>query len=156
MATQVFSSVMGLNTALRKLPKETIVRLRDASVVIAAKVAADAQGRAQQEGKLAALVGPSIRATRDKVPVVRMGGATKLPESGAGWTHSRSGSRQTIGDVMWGAEFGGQRRPTTGQFFPWRGSGAGAGYFLYPAVRGDETYIHDEYSAALNKALQDI
>ncbi len=153
MSTQVFTTIDGLNAALRKLPKDTVSRLRDASVTIAAKVASDAQGRAQQEGKLAALVGPSIRATRDKVPVVRMGGATRLPDSGAGWSHSRKGSHQTVGDVLFGSEFGGGRRPTTQQFLPWLGH---TGYFLWPSVRADDAYITTEYSAALNKALQDI
>ncbi len=146
MSTQVFTTIEGLNTALRKLPKDVVSRLRDASVAIAAKVAGDAQGRAQQEGKLAALIGPSIRATRDRVPVVKMGGAKKLPGD-------RHGPHQTIGDAMWGAEFGGQRRPTTQQFLPWLGH---TGYFLWPTVRSDDRYINTEYSEALNKALQDI
>jgi hypothetical protein len=38
-----------------------------------------------------------------------------------------------------GAEFGGGARPRTRQFPPWRGSGADAGYMLYPTLREEAT-----------------
>lgn len=152
-ARMTFTSVAGLNKALRKLPKDATARLRDASKDIASKIATDAQRRANAEGGIAAIVAPTIRASRDRVPVVRMGGSQKLPESGDGWEHGRDGSRQTIGDIIWGAEFGALAYT---QFEPWRGNDTGAGYFLWPAVRQDSDWIQDRYSAALDDALQAI
>lgn len=153
MATQTYRNAKGLNKALRRLPKEASARIKDAAVDIADAIAGDAQRNAQALGGIAALVGPTIRAGRDRVPIVRMGGSQKLPESGSDWQHGRDGSRQTIGDVMWGAEFGALAYT---QFEPWRGSDNGAGYFLWPAVRERNEWIQDRYSEALDDALQAI
>ncbi len=150
--TTTYTSIRGLNRALRKLPKETTARLRDAAQEIAQDIAVKAQSRAKAEGGIAALVAPTIRAGRDRVPLVRMGSSARLPETGSDWEHGRDGDRQTIGDVMWGAEFGAIRWT---QFKPWRGNDTGAGYFLWPTVRGESDAIGERYSEALNEALQE-
>ena len=147
-----YSSVAGLNKSIRRLPKEAKAKLRDGSEKIAKKVAEDAQNRARGQGGLAAIVGTTIRSGRDTVPVVRMGNSTRLPTSGNGWQRNRTGTRQTIGDVIWGAEFGGGARPETSQFRPWKGSSDGAGYFLWPTVRGDREYIANAYEEAMADA----
>lgn len=154
VATKVIRGIAGLNRTLNSLPKVAQARIRDASVAIAADVAQDAQQRARSGSrgvaKVARHVAPTIRATRDRVPVVRMGGSKKLPTSGSGWTHSRSGPGQTVGDVMWGAEYGSDRSP---QFSPWGGNDESAGYFLWPSVRMDE--IEERYAEALVDACED-
>lgn len=155
-ARATFTSVAGLNKALKKLPKAAVAQLRDASQAIATRVADDARVRAQGVGGVAALVAPTIRVGRDRVPAVKMGSSQTLPDSGDGWERDRDSANQTIGDVMWGAEFGGGRRATTHQFAPWRGSGRGAGYFLYPAIRQDEDWIEERYSEALGEALEAV
>ena len=153
MAAKVtYYSVAGLNKSIRRLPKEAKAKLRDGAERIAKKVAADAQARARSQGGIAAIVAPTIRSGRDTVPVVKMGDSTRLPTSGSDWQRNRTGKRQTIGDVIWGAEFGGGRRPTTTQFLPWRGSGTGAGYFLWPTVRGDRQFISDAYEESMADA----
>lgn len=53
-----------------------------------------------------------------------------------------------------GAEFGGGRRSTTRQFPPWRGSGGGSGYFVYPTVRGMSGEIADLLEDQLNDLLR--
>lgn len=155
-ARATFKSVGGLNRALRKLPKAAVTQLRDASQAIATRVADDARVRAQSVGGVAALVAPTLRVGRDRVPAVKMGSSQTLPDSGDGWERERDSTNQTIGDVMWGAEFGGGRRATTRQFAPWRGSGRDAGYFLYPAIRQDEDWIEERYSEALGEALEAV
>lgn len=148
-----YYSVAGLNKAIRRLPKEAKASLRDANVRIADKVAGDARSRAQSVGGVAKYVGPTIRSGRDTVPIVRMGNSSPLPLSGSGWERkSRKGDRQTVGDVIWGAEFGGGKRPTTQQFLPWRGNDTGAGYFLWPAVRDDGPFIAREFEKAVADA----
>ena len=149
-------TVPGLQRALRALPKEVQTELKAAAERIAQKVATDAGARARGQGGLSALVAGSLRASKGRTPAIRMGGATRLPASGAGWQRSRRGPGQGVGDAMWGAEFGGGRRSTTKQFLPWRGSGSSAGYFLYPTVRADSDFIADEYSEALLAALEAI
>lgn len=150
MAAKVtYYSVAGLNKALRKLPKEAKASLRDANVRIADKVAGDARGRARSVGGVARYVEPTIRAGRDTVPVIRMGNSSPLPTSGNGWQRARTGTRQTIGDVIWGAEFGATRYP---QFRPWKGNSGNAGYFLWPAVRDDREFISDEFEKAVADA----
>lgn len=153
--TVTFYQVAGLNRALRALPKTASANLRDASQAIADKVAKDAAGAATSQGGLAAIVAPTIRSGRDRVPVVKMGSSARLPTSGDGWTRQRLGQRQTIGDVIWGAEFGGGKRPTTRQFLPWRGNDTGAGYFLWPTVRGDRDFIEKEYGDAILDAIDE-
>lgn len=155
-------SIAGLNRRLARLPKTAKVRLRQGSAAIAERVATDAAELARRVGGVLALVAPSFKATKDGVPTVKMGGTTKLPAQGPGWTHSRAGDRQTLGDAMWGAEFGGGKRARTPaggstlQFMQWRGSSDGAGYAMWPAVRQDREYIQDTYSEELRRAEQDI
>ena len=153
--TLTFYQVEGLNRTLRALPREATAKLRDASQAIAAKVASDAAAAARSQGGIAAIVAPTIRAGRDRVPLVRMGNSSPLPTSGNGWTRGRSGKRQTIGDVIWGAEFGGGARPTTRQFKPWLGNDTGAGYFLWPTVRGDREFIENAYGDAILDAVDE-
>ncbi len=138
----VYNDVAGLNASLRSLDKLASAHLRDASVVIAADIASKAQGAASSVGGVAKLVGPTIRATRDRIPVVTMGGNARTPSG-----------RGAIGDLIWGAEFGGGSRPATMQFKPWLGH---TGYFLWPTVRGDSTWIQQQYSNALGDALDEM
>lgn len=156
--TSAYNSVAGLNRALRTLPKEATEQLRVASLDIAQDVAGEARGRAVRVGGVARYVAPTITGTRDRVPAVKMGANTKLPST----NRNRAGSRQTVADVMWGAEYGGNRESTgtpkghTTQFNPFRGSGHGAGYFLWPAVRANSDDIQERYSQALLDALRGI
>ena len=136
--------IAGLNRALRALPKEASAELRDASQEIAGEVADKARAKASGMGGAAAKVAPTIKARRDRVPVVAMGSKKRIERG-------RSGDRQTVGDLIWGAEFGGRGRNTTQQFLPHRGQD---GYFLWPAVR--EADIGERYSEALLDALNKI
>jgi len=165
---RVYRNVAGLNKALRRLPKEASARLRDASVDIAEMVADDARSRALSVGGVAKHVAPTIKARRDRIPVVRMGGDQRLPprdgrdRAGAradGVAGPRNPLNQTVGAVMWGAEFGGGKRPQSSQFNPYvpaPGGRGSVGYFLWPAVRADGDDIDDMYGDALQKAMESI
>lgn len=143
--TVTFNHVAGLRRALRDLPKEASSELREASLDIASDVAGKAAARARMVGGVAVYVAPTIKAKQDRIPKVVMGGLTKLP--------GRTGPNQTVGNVMWGAEFGGRRRPTTQQFQPWRGNSTGAGYFLWPTIRAQSASIVERYGDALMTAV---
>lgn len=148
MATDTFNSVAGLSRALKKLPKEASARLRDASVEIAQDVAERSRAKGMGIGRSWKYVAPTIKATRDRIPVIKFGGSTRLP--------NRTGSNrknQTVGNLIWGTEFGGGRRPTTRQFLPHLGK---VGYAIYPTIVAMNQDIRSAYSEALDKALQDI
>lgn len=140
--TDYGTNVAGLQRKLRALPKDATAELRDASVAIAEAVAADARTRAFGVGRSYSLVAHTIRATRDRVPVIAIGGSQRIP--------GRQGDRQTVGDVMWGSEFGGQGRPTTMQFLPHLGQ---TGYALWPTVRERSEETAEAYGQALDDAL---
>lgn len=55
--------------------------------------------------------------------------------------------------AVMGAVFGGGRRPTTRQFPPWRGSGRGAGYMLFPELREQEAFLDHTVVELIDKAL---
>lgn len=146
-----FTKVADLNRSLRYMPGTVADELRDAAGDISQQVADDAAATASALGGVAALIAPTIRIGRERVPVVRMGNSTRLPPRDG---VARKGKRQTVGDVIFGGEFGGGARDTTRQFKPWLGSDDGAGYFLWPTVRRLGGFIHDTYSGALRRALR--
>lgn len=146
-----YNNIAGLDRALRRLPKQASAKLRGASAGIADVVAQHARVRAFEVGGVARLIAPTIKASRDRVPVVKMGGTARLPAFGTGWERERTGTRQTVGDVIWGGEFGGGKRPSTTQFMPHLGQ---VGYFLWPTVRDDAGIIRETYSEALLDALE--
>lgn len=145
--TYTYANVEGLHRALRAVPREAAAALRDEAGGIAGDVASRAAARARSLGGVAALVAPTIRVGRDRVPKVLMGSARRLPPRDG---RPRRGPRQTIGDVIWGAEFGSDRFT---QFRPWRGNDTGAGYFLWPTVRAMSDEVMGRYGDALMRAV---
>jgi hypothetical protein len=125
-----------LNRALRALGgRELQGEIRAAGKDVATEVSSDARGKAYSLGGVAAHVAPSIAASAGVTSAgVSLGGAS-FP-------------------AAMGAEFGGQGRPTTQQFKPWRGSGSGAGYFVYPAIRDNADMIAERYGDALDKIVR--
>lgn len=153
MATKTIHGVKGLYRTLNALPKVAQVRIRDASVRIARFVVDDSEARARSASGGVVKVARHIRyrAQRDRVPKIVMDGRATLPVAGNGWTHGRSGPRQTVADVMWGAEYGSSK---SAQFSPWGGNGETAGYILWPVIRQDSDRIDDEYGEALLDAAR--
>jgi len=134
--------IAGLNRALRSLPKEAKAELTAASQAIVEDVAQDARSRAEAIGRGFVLLGPTIRAERSSKPSIKIGGSKRIK--------GRKGGRQTVGDLLWGTEFGGRQRATTMQFLPHLGT---EGYALWPAVRAHSDETGRRYSEALLRAL---
>lgn len=133
--TYTYNRVAGYRKALAALPKELVAEVRDESQGIATDVASRAAARGRALGGVTRYVADTLRARRDRVPVVRMGGnARSLPSGGV------------VGDVWGGAEFGSKRYR---QFPAWTPRGR----FLYATVEemGDE--IVDRYGDALMSAV---
>lgn len=136
------SSIAGLNRALRSLPKEAKAELTDASKDIVGEVADDAKGRASRLGRGWKYLGPTIRAEKSSKPGIKIGGKRRIP--------GRKGTNQTVGNLLWGTEFGAHRYS---QFPPHLGK---VGYALFPAVRDHEEETGRRYSEALLDALNKV
>lgn len=121
-----------LNRTLRQLGPEVRAELKAANVEVGEMVANDARSIAYALGGVAAKVAPSI-------------GATKT-QSGAGVSFGGAAYPFAAG-----AEFGSFRYK---QFEPWRGSGEGAGYFIYPAIRQDSDEIAETYMERLDDLMR--
>lgn len=129
--------VEGLNEMilrLKALETGAEVGIRLANKAAATTVATGASGAASALGGVAAHVAGGIKATAGvKSGAVSLG----------------------LDPAAAGAEFGGRGRATTQQFQPWRGSGSGAGYFLFPTIRRDSEQINTTYRAALDRVIKE-
>lgn len=132
--------IRGLNEllkALNKIPKDLQNNVRDAAQDIAFNLVSGAQ--AEAASPMQRLVAGGLKAKRDRVPIVRM------PATGIS---GKKGVKYT--DIFYGAEFGGQGRPTTQQFEPHRGK---RGYFLYPTARAQSKRNFKRWWEAVDKAM---
>jgi len=146
--TSMAVHVDGLRPLLRQLskaPRELQNKIRDASQRIADRIASQAASQASGQGGQAAGVAGSIKAKRDRIPVVQAGGSGAFPTS-----HPH---RVRMEDVFFGAEFGGRGRPTTQQFRPHRGR---TGYFLYPTIRSMRSEITQEWLDAVGDVIDEV
>jgi len=118
-----------LNRALRTMGPEFQKELKQANMDVAQFVADDVQAAAFSIGGVAAKTAPSIAA-----------------KAGTAWAGVSLGSAPYAA----GAAFGGQGRPTTMQFKPWRREG----YLPYPQIKADGPRIEHEYNEALDDLLK--
>lgn len=117
--------------AFRELPKQAAAELRDASGVIAAFMAESARARGMASSSRSALVAGTVRPARDRVPVVQVGGSSRL------------GSRRAPAwALLFGDEFGAL---TYRQFRPHRGT---RGYWFFSSIEGEEARIDREWNQA--------
>jgi hypothetical protein len=122
--------------ALRRVDADFARQVKVANVDAAEMVVARARANAAAQGGVAAKAARSLRAAQTAAAAkVRLGSAAD--------------------PYALGAEFGGGSRPQTRQFKPWRGSGGGAGYFLYPAIRASRSQIVGLYAAALARIARE-
>jgi hypothetical protein len=86
------------------------------------------------------------RTNRQRIKNTREG--PSLPGKIRGFTR-----KVTMGNVFFGAEFGGRARKTTKQFLRHRGR---QGYFFWQAVRDNKSYIVNEYNLAIDRVLKEL
>jgi hypothetical protein len=140
---KVTVSVEGLDETLRafnRYGKEANRELRQAAGVEADRMVADLLIAGEAAGKQAAMTAGSVKRRSDRVPVIVAGGSRRLKRTtGKG--------KATAGDVFFGAEFGGGRRPSTRQFPPWVGR---RGYWFWPTIRRHLPDLRRRYIAVLD------
>ena len=121
--------------AFRRLPKEASNSLRDRSTELATALAGKVQGAARSDSPQSALMAPTVKARRDRIPAIEAGGS------------SRVGSRRVPAfKILFGSEFGARTLP---QFRPHLGRGS---YWLFKTVEENET----EIAAGWEKVVDDI
>ena len=141
-------AVTGLDELRRELKKlegdQATEALKDANFAVAQLVVSAAQGQAssRMESAAAATLKPARQAARAQVTggsgIAFFGGA----EFGAGQNQMRQNVNGSPG-LGWN------------QFKAWRGSGSGAGYFLYPAIAGATDEIVELYGKEIDKITRD-
>lgn len=102
-----------------------------------------------------------LRAKRDRIPTIKLDGNRLYSSKSRTNTKRTRGKafgpgltrKVTVGDVFFGAEFGGRARKTTQQFLRHRGR---QGYFFWQAVRDSNSYIAKEYAASIERVLEKL
>lgn len=119
--------------AFRKLPKEASAELRAAALEISTDMAAMVSQAALSQGPQTALMAPTVKARRDRVPVIEVGGNQRVGRNNSpAW------------GIVFGAEFG-AGPGTRGGFRPHRGR---AGYFIFPTIEAAEGLISARWQTA--------
>jgi hypothetical protein len=154
--------IEGLWELLRDLQKaddQFNTEMRKASAEVAKGVTQNARRAAStvQHNRQALEAAHGLQARSDRVPTIKLNEKMNFKSVSRGRVRGSRGRmvnrKVTMGDVFFGAEFGGQARKTTRQFPPHRGKG---GYFFWPTVRRMRNEIADEYLDAIEKVMQKL
>lgn len=125
--------------AFRKLPKEASKELRDASTRISEVEAHKIRSAAESSSKQSALVAPGIRARRDRLPSIVVGGSRRVGRN-----------RKPLNKIMFGANFG---ATSLSQFRPHRGAGD-EDYWFFRTAEQDIPRMVDQWGQAVDKVLR--
>lgn len=128
--------------ALRELPKDASNELRDASQRLSESLATDVQSAARAEGRQAAILAKTVRARRDRVPVIVAGGMTRIGRN-----------RKPAYKLLFGSEFGASQegRYALKQFKPHLGRGS---YWFFKTVEDKQTEIASEWGKAADDVVR--
>ena len=146
--------IRALLKTLNEMDKESKTDLKEKAKGIAGWVAEDIKTAATYAPmyKQATRVAQTVRATKDRVPSVSIGGAKGKFSGGA-----------VSGDVLYGSEFGADPTSVNGGFpnggrrFPYpspRQGRGNAGYWIYPTLRAVQPRIAREWHEAVDKVLR--
>ena len=160
------AAVEGLNETLRafsRLDKDAQKAARDEVQKVANLLAREIQNVTNRSrDPRIRHVGRTIRGTRERTPVIKIGRATRLPVS-------RGGTGPRASDLMFGMEFGSSgagaavdtptaRGGAPGWRFPPRSPRLGRGnegYFIYPTVRQQQDRVTTLWANALEKVARE-
>jgi hypothetical protein len=141
---------------LRKASEEIAQHIVDKAKVNAAgqpkhgPTVRGSSGRSQAQ-----IVVNALRARRDRIPTIKLDGTKLYPSKSRSNAKRTKGKafgpgmtrKVTMGDVWFGAEFGGRGSKKTQQFLRHRGR---QGYFFWQAVRDSKSFIIKEYVQAID------
>ena len=146
----------GLLKAINVMDKEAQFELKNEVASISAWTASSIKQSAYTQSPMprqAAIVAETVRAARDRVPSVYVGGSKGKASGGA-----------NAGQLLFGNEFGGDRNafgnssafPNGGYRFPPRTSREGrgnTGYWIFPTLKAMQPEIKKRWFAAVNKVM---
>jgi hypothetical protein len=145
--------IRALFKVLNEMDKESKTELKEKVKGIAGWVADDIK-RAAATAPMSAQamrVAQTVRANKDRVPSVTIGGSRVKFSGGA-----------VSGDVLYGSEFGADPTSQSGKFpnggrrFPYRSPQRGQGsegYWIYPTLRANQPRITREWHEAVDEVL---
>lgn len=129
--------------ALRVLPKEANKELRaDVQKLTQKHAQALIAAAASSPDSRVRGIAPTVRASKDRVPTVKIGGAKTVPVS-------RTGNPPRAGDLVFGTEFGARDTPNTWRFPP-----ATKSYWAFKALRGRQPQLIAEWEAAVERVAR--
>lgn len=134
----------GLRETLRAfnaLPKDASNELRDEAMAIADDMAGWIRAGALAESRTAARVAGTLKVRRDRVPVVEIGGASKV---GTGTGRQKGKAFQ----LLFGANFGARQYS---QFKAW--AGRGNDFFVFKQIEGHQSEIERRYYEAVDRVI---
>lgn len=123
--------------ALNTLPKEAGVEIREKAAVLSRKLADAAAASGRREGAQAALVADTVKAARDRVPVVVAGGTKRI-----------GSRRKPAFKLLYGSEFGANRLH---QYRPHLGSGS---YWFFRTIEDEQVTIAAEWLKAADEIIE--
>ncbi|MEQ4301594.1 hypothetical protein ABNF97_09405 [Plantactinospora sp. B6F1] len=123
--------------SFRDLPKDANDELRAASLALAETLAPKVAAAGRAEGRQAALLAKTVRAQRDRVPVIVAGGTRRL-----------GSNRKPAFKLLFGSEFGSNFYR---QFRPHLGSGS---YWIFRTVDNNQQLISDEWNKAADRIVR--
>lgn len=121
--------------AFRGLPKEASQALRERSMDLAQSLAGKVASAARGDSGQSALIAPTVKAVRDRVPVITAGGTKRVGRNSV-----------PAYKIIFGSEFGAR---TLAQYRPHLGRGS---YWMFKTVKANEAQI----AAAWRKVADDI
>ena len=123
-------------SALRRLPRDADAEIRAAALDLAGDLARAAAAAGRLEGRQAALVATTVKARKDRVPVISAGGSKKLGRN-----------RRPAWKLLFGSEFGANRLE---QYKPHLGQGS---YWFFRTVEDEQVMISAAWLSAADGIL---
>lgn len=130
------SGVRETIAAFNDLPKTANAELRASALKLAEMLATRERSAATASSRQAALMAPTIKAVRDRLPAVQVGGTKRV-----------GSRRKPAWKVLFGAEFGSTQYR---QFRPHRGR---QGYWFFPTAEAAGAEIDREWNKAADRIL---
>lgn len=131
--------------AFRRLPADANRELRESSLRIADSLAGRVRAAGLSDGPHSALVAPTVKPVRDRVPAIQAGGSKRVGSQ----SRRSSGQAPTkASDLLYGSEFG---ATVLKQFRPHVGQGS---YWFFRTVEANEATISREWNQAADELVR--
>jgi hypothetical protein len=150
-----------LMAAFRTMPKEAQEQLRKNNKRMVGNLVQKIQHAAvyAPNPRQAQMVARSLKANKDRVPSITVGGARKAPVSRKATPNN---PKPTYGELLFGTEFGAVKPgpntfPEGGCKFPaysGRFKSGSRGYFIFPTLRKAQPQIRRDFLATMDKIIK--